>query len=152
MASVGSGGPSVFFSLGLLSLSKTMLLLFCSQEGVDGVQEFDLLDEFFTFGVPVVDVLDDGGVAFEVASFDNVETFSGEVKSLKSKISDDERGESDGEEQKLEDGVHGFRVVQWCCTRCEHSRGNLTFCYGRSPSRKVQVEELIARGRMPRSS
>ena len=32
-------------------------------------------------------------------------------------------------------------MVQGCCTRCEHSQSNLTFCYGRSPSRKVQERE-----------
>ena len=128
-----------------------MLLLFCSQEGVDGVQEFDLLDEFFTFGVPVVDVLGDKSVSFKVASFDGIESFGGEIESLEGEVSNDECNKGDGKKQEFEDEVHEFKMVQWCCTRCEHSRGNLTFCYGRSPSRKVQ-ERVWVKGRLPRSS
>ena len=49
MSAIGSGSSSVLFTLRFLGLSKAVLLLFCSKESVDGVQEFDLLDEFFAF-------------------------------------------------------------------------------------------------------
>ena len=34
---------------------------------------------------------------------------------------------------------------QGCCTGCEHSQVNLTFCYGQGPSRKVQDKRIDER-------
>lgn len=51
-----------------------MQLLILSEEGVDCVEEFDLLDEFVTFGVPEVDVSGDRSESFEGLGFDGGES------------------------------------------------------------------------------
>ena len=51
-----------------------MQLLILSEEGVDCVKEFDLLNEFVTFGVPEVDVSSDRSKSFEGLGFDGGES------------------------------------------------------------------------------
>ena len=51
-----------------------MLLLVLSEEGVDCVEEFDLLNEFVTFGVPEVDVSGNRSESFEGLGFDGGES------------------------------------------------------------------------------
>ena len=51
-----------------------MQLLILSEEGVDCVEEFDLLDEFVTFGVLEVDVSSDRSESFEGLGFDGGES------------------------------------------------------------------------------
>ena len=51
-----------------------MQLLVLSEEGVDGVEEFDLLDKFVSFGVAEVDVSSDRSESFEGLGFDGGES------------------------------------------------------------------------------
>ena len=56
-----------------------MQLLVLSEEGVDCVEEFDLLDEFVALSVPEVDVLGNRCVSFEGLCFDVSEPLSKEL-------------------------------------------------------------------------
>lgn len=114
MATAGSRsrGLAFFFHLGSsLHLTKAVLLLLLLQKSIDGIQEVGLLNKFLTFRVPVMDMLGNDGVSFEVASFNGVKSFSGKIKLLEGEVGNNKGGKGDGKEQEFNNRVYGFNDV-----------------------------------------